>query len=372
MRCLGSGILQAYIDGELDIKVRKDVEGHLLSCEKCKYTLDELKGNDDFAFEKITYYKQYNEETDIQPGKHFNTLKQGNKMYESPKGVYNIMLKYKKVIAVACAVILVAACTTIQPVRAAISDALNIFRADNIQGIQINANELAQMRNNLSTGQGDLSLDGIGKIKMNGGQSKAASYEEVKKACDFPVLAAELPGSKPNIEIIEPWSIEFTLKAKNVNSILKSLRATKLLPETVDGKTFAASFAAQAVIHYNDNGKNYSLIQTKAPKIEVPEGVDVDELFNTLINLPIFPETLKSKLKSINDWKNTLYIPVIEPMQETIINGVKAYVGTVGSTEEAKSTGLRSGLVWMNNGAIYTVTSNTGRDDIMNFAENLK
>lgn len=69
MKCPEMGTMQAYIDGELDIGARKDIEIHINTCEVCRHTFDELKGNDDFVFEKLTYYKSYNFDDQNRPAK---------------------------------------------------------------------------------------------------------------------------------------------------------------------------------------------------------------------------------------------------------------------------------------------------------------
>jgi len=110
------------------------------------------------------------------------------------------------------------------------------------------------------------------------------------------------------------------------------------------------------------------LIETTSPGIEVPDGVDADQLFNTVVELPIFPDELKSRLKSIKDWKSTLYVPLVEPMKEIDINGVKTFICSSG----AGTMPVSSQAIWMNNGIIYGVTGNIGEADLIDFIKSLK
>lgn len=374
MKCPDSGTIQAYIDGELDIKIKKDVENHILSCNKCTEFYNSLKSNDDFVFEKITDYRNYNEDNIIGPAKVYSPGAETRSEPQKRRRLSHYMLKYNKFIAAACAVLIVSTCITVQPARALISDVLSIFRVENIKGFRITPQEIAQIEKSLSTGHGDINIDKIGKIKVDGGQTRSASYNEINKTCGFPViLPADLSSVKPDISFSEPMSLGFTLNVENTNQILKSLKAKDLFPEEVDGKTFTARFGSQASIRYNIEGKEYTITETTAPKLEVPDGVDADKLFSTVVNIPIFPEELKSRLKSINDWKNTLYIPLAEPIEEIRINGASAFVSsTTGKVNNNGQDKTVSRIIWMNKGVIYGIISNTGKDDLVGFAKSLK
>jgi hypothetical protein len=284
------------------------------------------------------------------------------------------MLKYNKFIAAACAVLIVSTLITVQPARALISDVLSIFRVENIKGFRITPQELAQIEKSLSTGQGDFNIDKIGKIKVDGGKNRPASYDEINKVCGFPILLpADFSDIKPDITFVEPMTLGFTLNVENTNQVLKSLKAKDLFPEEVDGKTFTARFGPQASIKYSIGTKEYTLIQTTSPKLEVPEGVDADKLFSTVVNIPIFPEELKSRLKSITDWKSTLYIPLTEPVEEIRINDITAFVSSTSErTNNTMQDKTISRIIWMDNGVIYGIISNTDKDDLISFAKNLK
>jgi hypothetical protein len=374
MKCPDSGTIQAYIDGELDIKNKKEVENHIINCNDCTHLYKSLKSNDDFVFEKMTSYKNYNEDNSSRPVKVFHPRTETPVKTEKRKGVSYYMLKYNKFIAAACAVLIVSTLITVQPARALISDVLSIFRVENIKGFRITPQELAQIEKSLSTGQGDFNIDKIGKIKVDGGKNRPASYDEINKVCGFPILLpADFSDIKPDITFVEPMTLGFTLNVENTNQVLKSLKAKDLFPEEVDGKTFTARFGPQASIKYSIGTKEYTLIQTTSPKLEVPEGVDADKLFSTVVNIPIFPEELKSRLKSITDWKSTLYIPLTEPVEEIRINDITAFVSSTSErTNNTMQDKTISRIIWMDNGVIYGIISNTDKDDLISFAKNLK
>lgn len=281
------------------------------------------------------------------------------------------MLKNRKFIAATCAVLLVAACINVQTVNAAISDALSIFRVQNLKGITITLEDIQQIQNKLSRGQGEISLDKMGSVKMEGGQERASSQEDLKKLKDINVaFPSNLDQVIPSVNIIEPASMDFTLDAENVNQIMKSYGATKLLPDNIDGKTFKIDFASKVTMDYSINGKNIRIMQTKSPEITVPEGVNIDEIYNAVVDMPIIPQKLQSQLKSIKDWKNTLYIPVVESeMTEVDINGAKGYISKdYGDSEDT----LESAIIWYNKGVIYVVSGKADNEEIIKVAKSMK
>lgn len=281
------------------------------------------------------------------------------------------MLKKRKFVAAACAVLLLTACITVKPVQAAITSALSIFRVENVQGITITLEDMRQIHDKLSNGQGEISIDHMGSVEIQGGEDRVSSLEDVKNLPDFaPAFPSALSDTVPNIHVVEPASIDFTLHAKNVNQIMKSYGATKLLPDNIDGKTFRINLASQVTMNYSINDKSVMIMQTKSPEITVPEGVNVDEVYHAVIEMPIIPPNLQSQLKSIKDWKNTLYIPVVDPkMAEVDINGAKGYMTMdYGDSEDAHE----SAVIWYNKGVIYAVSGRIESNEILKIARSMR
>lgn len=371
MKCLGNDILQAYIDCELDIEMKKDVENHLLICEKCNMTYKELKTTDDFVFGKMSNYKQL---IDANANPKEERLKPTNRNWDTLKGVpliMNMLSNYKKIVASACALVLVTTCLTVQPIRAAISDALSIFRVEEVKGIKISMEEIQQIQDKLKGKSGEFNMDSIGKVKTSGKERKPISPDELKNITDFPVLIPDaMQDYTAQAYNIEPGTMEFTLNVQNANSILQSFGAQKLLPESIDGKTFAINFSRTVNVTYSSIDKRYTITQTKSPEIVVPEGVDVDEIYNSVIELPILPQDVQRQLKSIKDWKSTLLIPVVgAETKEIDINGNTGYIY---STHDAHRDTTQSGLIWVNNGVIYTIVSNTTSSDLIDLAKSMR
>jgi len=372
MKCQDNGFLQAYIDGELEIDEKKHLEEHLGQCEKCRDALSIIKSNDDFAYMKIKEYRDNiydrvnNANEAVRSVDNIEKDKINNK--KSEKGVYRIMLKNKRIAAVACAAVMLTTCLVFQPVRAAISNTLLIFRANDVKSINITLSDIEQIKDQLSKSNAEIDLKNMGKIKTIGSfEQKTISLEEAKALTDFDAaFPSGSSSTNPQIFTVSPFTMEFTLNVPSINKFLKSFGTQTLLPESLDGKTFTVDFPRVINMEYNVGEKNsFYMMQTKSPEIKAPEGVDPDDIYNSLISMPILPENIKQQLSSANDWKNTLYIPVIDSKsQEVSINGVKGYIMDADSQYK--------NIVWYNKEVLYSISGSMSQDELIKIANSVR
>jgi hypothetical protein len=370
--CFDRGILQAYLDGELDIMERKAVEQHLLNCPDCRQTLDVLKANDDFAFAKIDGYKSYVETKLSSAGNAAQAgLRSGPNSFKL-KGVVCLMRRYRNVAAAACIIIALTASVTIKPVRAALSNALMIFRVEDVKTIRLSLQDLEEIRARIESKAPEIDLAKFGKVKLNGGEMESLTVDETKKLPDFQVVFPQnLTGQIPDIGTVSSLTLDLALKTANVNSILQSLGSSKFLPDNLDGKVFRIHFSRVVNLQYSlGNQRQVRITQLKSPELFVPNDVDVDELYNALVELPVFPADLRSQLRSIRDWKNTLYLPVVDgkgEMTEVRLNGNKAFINTSNRHKRRYTS-----MVWLDQGIIHTLSGNIEPTEAINIAGSMK
>ncbi len=390
MKCVESRVIQAYIDGELELSRKKEFQKHLEECEKCHREYIILKKTDDMVFDKLSAYKQFYEENNTvtsknkeqrqermmqgtsnpnRASKHQNVQDQepGYKAAKQNKNVKNtgFIFKYRKAFTAASVAAMLTICVTVQPVRAFISDALSIFRVENVKSFQISYADIEEIQRKLEEKAGDIELENFGKIMMKGFAEQRLTVDEAK-AANAPAILLPPDAKDDNMELIlsQPGAITFTMDVKNVNEALKSFGSEKLFPDSLDGKTFTAHFAAQIQFTYNEGGNFFFVEQTKSPELAVPSGVDVDQMYECLAELPILPEDIRRQLQSVKDWKNTIYLPVTSRPQEVEINQAKGFIA------EKDNGGWA--LVWYDQGNLFCIDSNAGKDEIIHFAESLR
>jgi len=381
MICPEEGLLQRYIDNEIDFEEKKYIENHLLNCEYCSTVYKELKDADDFTSDLMNRYKQYAEQN--YPSARTKAVKSKYPGYGYGYGIAHnekkerigeyfmqYLYKYRKIAAGMCIALLAVVCVNVFPVSAAVTNFLSIFRAENISGINLSARDIQEIQEELTSNKSEIDLKKFGKLEKVGGAQQPATISEAENFTDFPVLQPS-DATTSNLEItnVNPQVMNFTLNVDYVNEALKTFGSTELLPEAIDQKTFALNISRRVSMKYHVKDEDIYIVQTKTPELIVPEGVDADEIYNSLRNLPIIPEDLQRQLESINDWKNTIYIPVTgTDTKEVDINGSKGYTGSKAN-EEGKTY---SAVVWSNNGIIRTIEGNISGDEIIEIARSMK
>ncbi len=390
MKCPSIGMLQSLLDGELDIGLKKQMEQHLLQCAVCKNTFDNLKENDDLVYSRVHAYRQHMASENGDPSARRNCGKAGSigSFPQNGKIVHpgnrnirkgwsvmlNWMKKNHKGVTAACLTLVLLLCVTVQPIRAAISNALTIFRVEKIKGIALSMDDIQQIQDQINQKNPNINIDQLGSMKMTGGESTQNSLAEAAAPIDFKLMIPKsLLGTEPTVSQVAPSRVEFTLKVDAVNELMKSYGATKLLPVSIDGKTVAVDMARQVnMVWQTDKGTVY-LTETAKPSLEVPADVDVNQIHDALLELPILPENLKNQLKGITDWKNTLYIPVVgEISEEVMINGQTAWIYS-NRTADGKDpdSSLQSSLVMIMDNTICALGGNMDKAELIAMAKSL-
>ncbi len=373
MKCPSIDIIQTYIDGELGNAQKNEFENHLLKCDKCSLQYKELKNGNDFMSDVIGEYKNYMEENIVPQIKPFNPAKAAMKKEDSkkPGRITAFTVKYKKIAAIAAAVAFVTSYTTIQPVRAAVSDMLSIFRAESLTGINFTINDIDSIQKQLQSKAPEIDLKSMGKISVKGGEQKRASLSEATALQDFKIqFPGILKDSTPEISITDPMSVAFNMSASKVNTIMKSFGATKLLPENITGKAFELKTPLVVNTSYHINGKIFNIIQTRAPQIIIPDGVNADEIYEAMVGLPILPDSIQKQFKAVKDWRNTLFIPVVENKTEEVdLNGVKGYLYPRLDNNNDSS---QAAIIWSDGGIIRGITGDLSRDELLNLAKSMR
>lgn len=361
MDCIDQGLLQAYLDQEVDEPEKKRIELHLKNCHHCKKMLAELQDNQNFTRKMITQYKEQTErfsEKNSQPDS--NKYQQTNQ----PRRAW-----VRQIALAACITLFFMTSLIASPIRATISDFLSIFRVENVKKINLSLEELRKIQHQIRDQVGEIDLKDLGKIKIDGGQESWITKKEAANLTDLPILFLADPTlAEPRIKTSEPTTIEFILEIPKINQILKSFGGDKPLPKELDGKSFMVKTPRIVEMEYLVAGNSLKIMQTKPPEIIVPSEISVEEVYHPLIELPILPDNLQKQLSSIKDWRYTIYVPMINSeSQEVNINGSKGYAGSV-----KKSTETLNVVLWYFSETFYYLEGNFELDHLIELAKNMR
>lgn len=327
--CYEEGLWQAYLDQELDSKKMQEMTQRLQTCIDCKYTLKRLEEQQELVNQLLGEYKDDKEKLVYSSRSRWYALQE--KIYikkYKKKGVLQ-MRNISKRVTVAAVAAVFGASLFIAPVRGVAAQFLQIFRAEKIATISISYDEMNKMRRAIEDGANTIDFDAIGNMEfVEPREHKTVDLEELKKSAEFPVKLPEaIPAEYKFVEaeMEMPFAAKFKLNTQNVNQLIEGLGGTKFLPEEIDGKSFTIEVPQTVAIHYvNPEGKRLFICEGKSPEIKVPGEVNIEDLRDAVLELPVLPRELKSQLAGIRDWQHTLVIPNIEgATQEVTVKGKK-------------------------------------------------
>ncbi|KAB2952671.1 DUF4367 domain-containing protein [Heliorestis acidaminivorans] len=277
-----------------------------------------------------------------------------------------------KWIAGAVAAVLLVGLFTMTPLRQAAADFLAQFRAQRIEIVEVNPQQMQHLAQNIQTQVGEIDLQQFGKVDV---REKPVQNQlplaEARKQIPFPVktpaFVPELFRLNEPVTIHQGGHVAFTLDVNQVNALLQQLGAQTLLPENLQNKTFEIAVPKGIRMQYihADEEQQFNISQFNSPEINVPGGVDEIAVRNALLDLPVLPEELRSQLAAIDDWKNTAIVPYVEGQMDRLeINGQEALYGL--------SPRGMGHLMWMDNGVIMQMHGNLDKETLIQIAQSLR
>lgn len=403
--CYEDGLWQAYLDQELDSEKMQEMTHHLQTCTACQHTLESLKEQQLLVSKLLGEYRNDKEKGNYSSLKGWFVLQEKIKAKNKRKGVLQ-MKNISKKVAVAAVAAVFGASLFLTPVRSAAAQFLQIFRAEKLATISISYNDMDEMRRAIEEGAKKIDFDAIGSMEFEETrENKNVDLEELREIAQFPVklpeaLPSEYKFTEANVSM--PFRAKFKLNAPNVNQLIEGLGGTKFIPEEMDGKEFTIEVPQTVVIDYAKPDRGYIVIcEGRSPEIKAPGDVNIEDLKDAVLELPVLPRELKSQLAGIKDWQHTLVIPNIEgSSQEVTVKGHKGvFVQEEHSeqvTMELKDKEASEGvdvnidgeehkavvvddsvssygmLIWEEEGVVYAVSGALDLDTALKIAESMR
>lgn len=226
---------------------------------------------------------------------------------------------------------------------------LQTFRIEHLAALQ--PGDFTQIQNAVEqAGVTQLDLKQYGQLeqKRSGGYQDM-SLAEAQKLAGYPLKA--LPGTSPSDQVHVQGAQEIILRphVAKINELIHRLGGKSVLPAELEGQSIVVRFPM--VVSQSSHGKqgSISLTQTKSPWIEVPPGVNMDDVRQVLLDLPFLPQDMRQRLSQSENWKNTLFVPSGPGGAEnTRVNGHEAVL-------MRDSAAHFSTILWYNNGVLYNL-----------------
>jgi len=328
--CLEEGILQAYLDAELDVEMAGEVASHLAGCAACRESLRSLAELADCTAASLTSYMQATAAISRPEHViHMSHLRHRHEYQTKHRGLVNMMKHYKGLASVAISVLALALIFSTAPGRTLAAQFLNIFRMERIQIIAITPEDMAalgRLLDNYPGGNGEVDIMNFGRVRVEDPADAArvvtADATEVEELSGVKLnLPATLAGQARTEIIVERApTITFTPDVANLNNYLRRNSAL-LLPEALAGHSIAFNIPPLVRAQYGPTGLGFAIYAARDLTIEAPPGVDLAYLRSALMRVPFLPENFRRQLADIHDWRQTLPIPNLPGMTETTVNG---------------------------------------------------
>ncbi|MBS3975851.1 MAG: zf-HC2 domain-containing protein [Syntrophomonadaceae bacterium] len=333
--CPKEGVLQAYLDGELDVDMAVRVAGHLALCAACRERIHDLNGLAGSTTAALEYYRRETASTE-------RTVRMPRVSnlpchYQSPtkaRRFVNMIERYKWFIGAAVSVLVLTVFLSWAPGRSLAAQFLNIFRMEKIHVVEITPEDMAQLAKLLDGIEGidgpvgEVDIRNFGRVRVEHPPDAAwiveADPTQVESLSGLSLnLPATLAGRERTEIIIEkPPVITFTPDVENLNNYLRT-HSNVLLPRDLAGQSITFNIPPLVRAQYGQTGQGFAIYAARALTIEAPQDFDLASLRQALLRLPFLPENLRRQLADIEDWRHTLPIPETRAMgvTEVSVNG---------------------------------------------------
>ncbi|WP_438432682.1 hypothetical protein [Gorillibacterium sp. sgz500922] len=227
------------------------------------------------------------------------------------------------------------------------------FRIQHMVGVGITADDMAAISGLLDHGspEGDrsFSLAQFGSLTQSGGgPDRPLSWEEADRLMGGSLLRLEnasVPSYRP------ATTLTFRLQVKPVNRLLTRLGGNAPLPAAADGKAIRLAVPDSVDTEGTLSGHPARLLQFGRPELTVEEGIDPASVREAILGLPVLPESLRSKLAAIGDWRNTLPVPTRDGAISAL--QVDGHDAVLSSDESHRY------LLWLDGDQIRLLSANT-------------
>ncbi|WP_345241226.1 zf-HC2 domain-containing protein [Pontibacillus salipaludis] len=351
MACIENGMLQAYLDDELTRDEKKVVMQHLETCASCREELEELQAleseiepsfqESDLHIDVDAAWRSFESKIQEKEMKNDSIVIQDSEKPQKQKGVFKLFkltTKTKRFIASGVAAATIFGSLAFPQVQVAADQFLSMFRVNQVEMVKLTQEDMNEVDQWLSREEeGTYELKGLGEIGISDRTTDFNSYSEqsrfnrVQEAEEAGYDVPEIDSFTFESLNIDPgYTMSFNLDVTKANNLLTQFGVERQFDQALDGKTFSLQVGESRNFDFRREEKQVSYSKVDAPTFAVPKGTSVEELKDTLLELPFVPYNVKRQIQQIQSIEETLPLPYIEhedeELEELNIAGNKGYL----------------------------------------------
>lgn len=268
------------------------------------------------------------------------------------------------------------------PMRTVADDFLNQFRVQKFAAITIPMNledpeqtALFQMMTAGDKSQTKAELSKLGSFETTFNidedhMPSALTLDEAATQYDDMKAPESLPAgfdAAPQAYVTEAGSASYTLNVARAKEIISQLNLPIYAFDSVTSPTlkFDVNVPSAAILRYqNTTGGNLVVGQMDSPQLDIQE-LDMDQLREDILRFPFLPRDLAAQLRAVEDWQETLIIPIPEDATSENVT-VDGHAGLLIKHDQG------NGVLWEDDGKLYGVFGQVSADEIMATAKSLE
>lgn len=374
---LNSGRIQAYLDRQIPSDQLAEFDRHLADCSRCRLQLQQAQQRSVFLHSQLSQLDPIPESFQptapkagfVRLSKRLETTKEVNRNMKT-----NIFPRIPRPVwAVVTLVLVLAVALAFEPVRVFANSFLALFRAEQIQVVQFDPDEIENRLENSSRLEYMLSNDV--QVEEQGESHEVASADDASSQAGFSV---KLPATEsPTKFLVQPGArMTFTVNLELVRGVLKDLERDDIqLPDGLDGAVVQMELPTSVISSFGDckfeptdqidpdqappplepSGEDCkTLVQVPSPVISAPPDLDLTKIGEAYLQvLGMDSEEAAAFSRNVN-WASTFVIPLpryYTDYEEVDIDGSP---GTLIHNKDSYRDSYV--LVWIEDGIIYALS----------------
>jgi hypothetical protein len=187
-----------------------------------------------------------------------------------------------------------------------------------------------------------------------------------------PTALPDFISLNPEIAVSQPKELRYVLESAKANQYLASNgHPERTLPAKLDGATVVVAVPSAVVTQYSskrDQDMGLVFAQTGELAIGVEGAASLDEVRDFILSLPNLSEATARQLRSIQDWRNTLPIPIpVDKVtwHDTTVLGAPGFMFS-------EPSGLGSALIWNQSGQTFGLAGGLSAADLQRAASGIR
>ncbi|NDJ34609.1 MAG: hypothetical protein GYB64_08060 [Chloroflexi bacterium] len=345
------GLLLAYLDGQLDEQETQTVTDLLERSRTARERVATLRAERDTAAEALGVLAPNALEGP-------NAYRAVQQFRRKDLTMIKMTKKTRTIAGAVAGIVLLAGLIALQPVRAFASDVLSLFRVESFAVVDVDPERIEEIASAIDEGM----YWGQADFIESGEPLEAADLAEAEELVGFRPAAVEALGTPDGIGVLPDTVLEFSPELETLQAVFANLGLDpNVLPEAIDGEPFVITVQAGVGQIYEEDG--IVITQIPAPQVDAPEGVNMQELGEAMLQLlGMSPEEAARLSRSI-DFTTTLVLPIptasLDSVQEVNVNGTNGLLFNDEGlwTDEHGYVEGGSALLWQQDGFVYLIAA---------------